>query len=86
MKLIEAIKNNCGHYLTSDQIFAKLYELNMDPNSEVAPGDKIKFGSMTFTVYDDGGMGRKLLKTAMDQPTKVVCPTCNGTGEIDESN
>jgi len=82
MKKIEVIANNCLHYLTEDQILAKIKELGIDPNDEVNEGDKVRFGHMTFLAYDMGGAGRKLLTTAEDQPTQVVCPTCNGEGVV----
>jgi len=82
MKKIDVIANNCLHWLTEDQIFAKIEELGIDPNEEVKEGDKVKFGQMTFLAYDMGGAVRKLLTTAEDQPTQVVCPTCNGKGVV----
>jgi len=82
MKKIEVIANNCLHYLTEDQILAKIKELGIDPNDEVNEGDKVRFGHMTFLAHDWGGAGRKLLTTAEDQPTQVVCPTCNGEGVV----
>lgn len=79
----EVIANNCLHWLTEEQIVAKMVELGINPNEEVNEGEKVQFGNLAFLAYDMGGAGRKLLETAMDQPTQVVCPTCNGKGVVD---
>ena len=86
MKVIDVIANNCLHFLTEEQIVAKMTELGINPNQEVKHGDKVKFGYMTLTAYDMGGTGRKSLEIAQDQTTQVVCPNCNGTGMIDATS
>ena len=82
MKKIDVIVNNCSHWLTDEQIIVKINELGINPNEEVNEGEKVQFGNLAFLAYDMGGAGRKLLTTAEDQPTQVVCPTCNGEGKI----
>lgn len=55
-----------------------------DVNAIVNPGESMKIGNTVWTVYDFGSIGRKSLPTAEDNKTEVVCPTCNGTGVINE--
>lgn len=82
MKKIDVIVNNCSHWLTDEQIVDKINELGIDPNEDVKEGEKVQFGNLAFLAYDMGGAVRKLLPTAEDQPTQVVCPTCNGKGVV----
>ena len=84
MKRGDVIANNCLHWLTEEQIIAKMVELGIDPNDEVNEGEKVQFGNLAFIAYDMGDSGRKLLSTARDATAQVVCPTCNGKGVVDE--